>query len=42
MLKCVECDLVYDVLWHNDGMEAPTNYCPRCGSEDLEETEEPT
>lgn len=37
MLICKDCGLQYDVIWNNDGQEPPCEYCPRCGSDDLEE-----
>lgn len=37
MLRCNECILRYEIIWHYDGDDSPCNYCPRCGSDDLEE-----
>jgi DNA-directed RNA polymerase subunit RPC12/RpoP len=31
MLVCVDCELRYEIIWNNDGMETPDRYCPRCG-----------
>ena len=31
-IVCKECGLRYEVIWHNDGQEAPCEFCPRCGS----------
>lgn len=41
MLRCGDCDLVYDVVWNLDaagqgpGGWKPVSYCPRCGSTDV-------
>lgn len=35
MIICQDCDLNYEVVWNNDGQEAPCKFCPRCGSEEL-------
>jgi rRNA maturation endonuclease Nob1 len=34
-IVCNECGLRYEVVWSNDGQEAPTDFCPRCGSQNL-------
>jgi hypothetical protein len=36
-LKCEDCELRYNVVWDNDGGECPVVYCPRCGSDNIEE-----
>ncbi len=38
-IVCQDCGLRYQVIWSNDGDEPPCNYCPRCGSQELEESE---
>ena len=37
-IVCQDCGLRYQVIWSNDGDEPPCNYCPRCGSQELEES----
>lgn len=37
---CTSCGLVYQVHWSYDGGESPIYFCPRCGSNDLEDLEE--
>ena len=31
-LVCTACDLIFEVVWNNDGL-GPPEYCPMCGSE---------
>jgi len=44
MIICQECDLRYEVVFHNDALamagDRADQHCPRCGSEELECNEE--
>ena len=40
MRVCENCNLHFDVVWDNDGMGAPIEYCPRCGETEINEEPE--
>lgn len=35
-IMCNDCDARFCVIWHNWPLAKPIEFCPFCGSEDLE------
>jgi len=42
MIECNVCGLTYQIVWNNDGMGSPTEFCPRCGEANKQRLEKTT